>query len=439
MKLLRHTLLAAAFALPAVVGAGCDFNIEDPNRVGEDTVFNTRDGLVTAAIGLQQLYNVQTLDNVVVTPGITTREIAANTTFANLLDLEAGGTTLETTNANVGGLFLQLNRVLGYAENLDEGARATSTVASQADLQAGLLALASFYRAVAIGTLAQNFERAPLETDFDGQATYASNDEAFERAADLLEEAERLLGTEGAEAAAPTPAGFDLLNTVRAYRARYELFAGNDQAAIDAADRVDEGATSTFAYSADARNPIFVNLVLGSPSYEARDNLGLAGIDPADERIAFYTDPLDALSDPNGFPIDDVTGFAAQGAAASYPAYLPGELDLIRAEASLNLGRTDDAIDFIDAVRTKTAEEDPFGVGAGLDEYDGSEDEGALRQEIFLQRSAELYLQGLRLVDSRRLGGQNVGSGPFDRTRTFYPYPFQERNANPNVPADPAI
>ena len=121
------------------------------------------------------------------------------------------------------------------------------------------------------------------------------------------------------------------------------------------------------------------------------------------------------------------------------PAYLPGELDLIRAEASLNLGRTGDAVDFIDAVRTKTPDEDPFGVGAGLEAYDGAEDDGALRQEIFLQRSAELYLQGLRLVDSRRLGGQSVGSGPFERTRSFYPYPFQERNANPNTPGDPAI
>lgn len=435
----RHTLLAVALALFATAGSGCDFNIDDPNRVGEDAVYTTRDGLVNAAVGLQALYNVQTLDNVITAPAVTTRELAANTTFVNLLELESGGAGLDNTNANISGLFLQLYRVLGFAENIDEGARATTAVAAEPDLQAGLIALASFYRAVAIGTLAQNFEQVALQTDFDGQATYASNDEAFERAADLLEEAEALLGTEGAAEAIPTPAGFDLLNTVRAYRARYELFAGNDQAAIDAADRVAGGATSAFAYSADARNPVWVTLVNGTSSYAARDNLGLAGIDPADGRIAFYTSPSDATSNPNGYGIDVVTGFAAGGAAAPYPAFLPGELDLIRAEASLNLGRVDDAVGFIDAVRTKTAEEDPFGVGAGLDEYDGDTSEAALRQEIFLQRSAELYLQGLRLADSRRLSGQSVGSGPFERTRTFYPYPFQERNANPNTPADPAI
>ena len=60
MTYFRHLLLVAFVA----AGSGCDFNIEDPNRVGEDAVYNTRDGLVSAAIGLQQLYNVGALDDV---------------------------------------------------------------------------------------------------------------------------------------------------------------------------------------------------------------------------------------------------------------------------------------------------------------------------------------------------------------------------------------
>ena len=437
MTFFRRSFLAGAFAVAAVAGTGCDFNLEDPNTVGQETAFSTRDGLFAAAQGLQELYAVQTLDNVVITPGITTRELAANTTFANLLDLEAGGTGLPTTNANVGGLFGQLYQLLGFAEDVGEGADRVDELTD--DERAGIGALADFYRAVAIGTLAQNFEQVALEVDPETPGTYASNDAAFERAADLLEEAEAALtAAPDAAAAAPIAAGFDLLNTVRAYRARYELFAGNDQAAIDAADRVDDGATSVFSYTGEASNPLFDDLVDGTPSFISRDDLGLENVDADDARVAFYTTAVDSLS-TNGFPVDIVAGFADDGAAAPLPAYLPGELDLIRAEASLNLGDTDAAIGFINAVRTKTADEDPFGVGAGLDAYDGAEDDASLRQEIFLQRSAELYLQGLRLVDSRRLGGQSVGSGAFERTRTFYPYPFQERNANPNTPADPAI
>ena len=435
LSTLRRSLLAGALVALAPLGTGCDFNLDDPNTVGEDTVFNTRDGLLVAAVGLQELYNVGTLDNVVITPGITTRELAANTTFANLLELEDGGSTLNNTNANVGGLFGQLYRVLAYAESIRDGVDGIEQL--PAAERAGLGALADFYRAVAIGTLAQNFEQVALETDGDGQATYSSNDDAFERAADLLEGAEAALATEGA--AVPTPAGFDLLNTVRAYRARYELFAGNDEAAIAAADRVDPGATSTFDYEGEARSTLFANLVDGTPSFAPRDNLGIEGIDPADGRIAFHLDPLAELSDPNDYPIDALATPYLQSAGGSVPAYVPGELDLIRAEASLNLGRADDAVAFINAVRTKTADEDPFGIGAGLGAYDGPTGDGALRQEIFRQRAAELYLQGLRLVDSRRLDGQGVGSGAFDRTRTFYPYPFQERNDNPNTPADPSI
>lgn len=437
MTFSRRLLLAAAVALFATAGSGCDFNLDDPNSVGEDTVFNTTEGLLVAAIGLQELYNVQTLDDVVIYPAITTRELAANTTFANLLELEEGGPTLNNTNGNVGTLFGQLYRVLGYAESIGAGAQTVSTLT--AEQRAGLSALASFYRAVALGTLAQNFEQVALATDFDGQATYSSNDAAFEEAARLLGDAETALtGTAGAAGAIPTPAGFDLLNTVRAYRARYELFAGNDQAAIDAANRVDAGATSVFVYSSDARNPLFVQLIEGNSSYIARDNLGLAQIDPADGRVAFYTDTLSVLS-TNGFPADAIAGFPAGGSAATQPAFLPGELALIRAEALVNLNRLDDAVDEIDAVRTKEAADDPFGVGAGLPAYSGAVTAAALRAEIFVQRSAELYLQGLRLADSRRLGGQSVGTGPFERTRTFYPYPFQERNTNDNTPADPAI
>ena len=436
MTFFQRLLLSAAVALAGTTTAGCDFNLDDPNTVGEDTVFNTVPGLLGAAIGLQELYNVQALGEVIINPAVTARELAANTTFANLLELEDGGAVLRNTNGDVGDLFLQLNRVIGYAENIGEGARATENLTDAQE--SGLVALSSFYRAVAIGSLAQSFEQVPIATDDDGEASYVSNQAGFAEAARLLDEAEGELATSGAAGAIPTPVGFDLLNTIRAYRARYELYAGNDRAAIDAADSVDEGATSVFVYTDAASNPLFTRLVRGNSSYAARDDLGLPSTQDGDARIAFYVTEVDSLS-TNGLAIDQTAGFADDGQGAPYPAFLPGELDLIRAEAYLNLGDTDRAVEFIDAVRTKTADEDPFGVGAGLDAYDGATDAASLRAEIFYQRGAELYLQGLRLIDSRRLGGPGPGNGPFERNRNFYPYPFQERNANPNTPTDPSI
>ena len=64
------------------------------------------------------------------------------------------------------------------------------------------------------------------------------------------------------------------------------------------------------------------------------------------------------------------------------------------------------AVHFIDAVRTKEAKDGPF--GAGLAAYAGSTDADALRRETFVQRSAELRLQSLRLADSRRLSSQSA-------------------------------
>jgi hypothetical protein len=62
----------------------------------------------------------------------------------------------------------------------------------------------------------------------------------------------------------------------------------------------------------------------------------------------------------------------------------------------------------------------------------------ALLTEIYRQRAAELYLQGLRWEDSRRLGRPGPPTSLDERNRNFWPYPDQERRNNPNTPANPA-
>ena len=85
----------------------------------------------------------------------------------------------------------------------------------------------------------------------------------------------------------------------------------------------------------------------------------------------------------------------------------------------------------------------PFGLGAALPEYSGDLDDESLFTEIYRQRTAELFMTGLRFDDMRRLG-RPVPSGAnpsldTERNRVWYPYTTQERQNNENTPPDPEI
>lgn len=435
--------LALALALAAPL-SGCDLTVSDPNATTEDDAFSTRSGLLAAAAGLQRQYNAGAYDNLVLTTGITTRELAADNTFANLLELDAGGAGLDPSNANVTGLFREMYQTISTANAIIDGAQSTSTV--EPALQSGLVALAEFYKAAAIGALAIAFTDVATDTRADGPVTYVSRQQALAEAASILASAEDRITATPPNAAfnAIIPnsatARFDLLNTIRVYRARFELFAGNDDAALAAADRVDPAARSVFVYTIDVPNPLFaaISPSLGQPSFAVRDDLGLASVEEGDGRIAYFTEPNGDTS-VNGFPIETATGFIVGGQAAPLPAYIPDEALLIRAEVLARRGDIEGAVAAIDAVRTD--EEDPFGLAAGLPPYAGPTDLQSLLDEIYYNRSTELYLQGLRLEDARRLNqGSPAAANPFQRTRNFYPFPQQERLANPDTtPADPAI
>ena len=418
-------------ALAVLVASGCDLNVDNPNAATPDEALGSRGGLITFANGLARSYNVSTVDNVVLTTGVTSREIAVDRTFANLLDLETGGAGLPTDNGDINGLFTALYSVVFDAEQLIQGARAVPTVEDA--LESQLVATGSFYKGAALGALAQNFERVALNPGAAGGATYVARDAAFAEAVRLLADAERL----GTPLAAGTTGRFDIVNTARVYRARFALFRGDYATALAAANAVTTGATSVFPYQSLAPNPLFSAFFVGTPSYAVRDNLGLPQVQAGDRRIAFYASPRAAAS-VNGLPIETAAGFADDGLAAPLPAYLPDEVRLIRAEAVVRSGGDlATAVAEINAVRTATT--DPFGVVAGLPPYAGPVTAAALLDEIYYNRSTELFLQGLRLEDARRFNRPGPSSDPFQRTRNFYPYPDQERQGNPNTPANPAV
>ena len=429
----RRYALPTLALLVASSLAACDLNVPDPNATTEEDAFTTRAGLQAASVGLQRQYAASAYSALVLTTGITTRELAADNTFANLLDLDAGGAGLATNNANVTGYFREMYQTISTAEDIIAGA--ATTLADEADLRDGLTATALFYKAAAIGALANGFTDVAVDTDSEAPAVYVSREDAYDVATDLLERAESLL--EG-ETSGPQPP--NLLNAVRAYRARYELFAGDLDAALAATDRVDPEALATFNYNGDVPNPLYraISPDFGQPSFAVRDNLGLATVEDGDGRIAYFTAENDDTS-VNGYPIETATGFIVGGDESQLPIFVPDEMNLIRAEVFARRGETDDAVDAINAVRTD--DDDPFGLAAGLDDYDGATDQQSLLDEIYYNRATELYLQGLRLEDQRRLNqGDANPANAFSRSRTFYAFPQQERLANPDTtPTDPSI
>jgi hypothetical protein len=128
-------------------------------------------------------------------------------------------------------------------------------------------------------------------------------------------------------------------------------------------------------------------------------------------------------------------GFGLTSTTA-YPVYLPGEMILIKAEVLARQTTPDltNALIELNKVVTKVPSSDAFGLGANLPALTGTFTQAQLLDEIYKHRCIELYLSGLKLEDMRRFG-RPVS----ERKRSFFPYPFTERDNNPNTPRDPAF
>ena len=151
--------------------------------------------------------------------------------------------------------------------------------------------------------------------------------------------------------------------------------------------------------------------------------------DLADKRIPFYT-LINTTINPrfrlNGFWI---------AATTAIPIYFPGEITLIKAECYARAAVPDlvNGTLELNKVITKTAAADALGIGAALPAVVPITAADLLTQ-IYRNRCIELFLSGLKLEDMRRFGRATT-----ERKRNLLPYPFRERDSNPNTPADPGF
>ncbi|MCL4511861.1 MAG: RagB/SusD family nutrient uptake outer membrane protein [Bacteroidetes bacterium] len=416
--------------------SGCSLNVNDPNSATNQQVLTNPSGIMALAIGLQQFYSTSALGAIILTPGVTARELAINTTLENLVELEGGGSQLLNNNANVTALWSNLYQVIEMSDELISNVPGVSL---DPGTRSGILAEAYLFKAMALGNLAQDFEQEPMDVDASGNAKFVPRTDVLAEAISLLDTASQIIAATPPSSQFKSQvlgSGFDLPNTIQAYRARYSLFAGRYQDAITAANGVNPMATSVFSYSSLSQNPIY-QAVFILKRYAARDSFGTPLTEPGDQRLSFYLRPDSAFSTPNKYPIDILVGFFSN-ATQPIPAYLPGEMHLIKAEAYVRLGDLASAVNEINAVRTEKPSQDPYGIGASLPDYNGPMTSDSLLTEVYRQRCAELYLEGMRFEDSRRLGRPSPPANTVERNRNFYPYPLQERINNPNTPPDPA-
>ena len=430
----KISLLAVLLALSL---GSCNKEYLNPSSATQNQVVTSSDGLLTLCNGLQARYStnglLSVLYNAVAAGGLSTREL----TILNVGNIEEYNVSLgagNVTNANgvVRNLWTQANLVKANADLV----LANAGNAPEAGTRSGIVAYASIFRALSIGTLAQFFEQVPLTVQEN--AAFVPRVQALQNAVAQLEAAAVQLTAPpvSADFNAKIVPGLDLPNTIQALIARYSLQAGDYDKALAAAGRVDLTKRSVFNFDDNTRNPLF-EVAFGNKNVFEPFNatLGLTGAlapNPADRRLAFFlrTNPTATQNLGTGF-------YTANN--APIPVYVPGEMLLIRAEAYARKADVPNAITELNRVLTKTAATDAVGLGAALPAYAGPQTAADVLVEILRNRSIELAFLGFRLDDSRRFDRPGPGAAGAERNRNFYPYPRVERENNPSTPVDPLL
>lgn len=429
----KQTKIVVMVMLAATLITSCKKNYTDPNRATSDKVFGSPAGLTGVSIGLQRVYSLgraSSLYNVISINGFVTKELRLlNPGNLPEFQLSSGGSIVDGTNTMLAGLWTSSNKIIYDADLVMAGA------ANLADkgTASGLIGYASIFKALSIGNMAMFWEQIPSGNGTN--VTFITRQNGFLKAVEVIDNALTTISTNAISStfAAKIPAGIDIVNTLNALKARYLLFAGNYPQALTAANLVDLSKKSTLNFEAANPNPIYDVAGSNFNVYQPIDStMGLLGsLQPnlADKRVPFYM--VLSGSSASRFLMK---GFAVVTTSA-YPIYYPGEITLIKAECYARQSTPDlvNALVELNKVVTKKAADDALGIGADLPLLVGPFTQAQILDQIYRNRSIELYMSGLKLEDMRRFGRPLS-----ERTRNFMPYPFRERDNNTNTPPDPA-
>ena len=439
---MKKIFSSTLYILPALIllTAGCKKNFSNPNAATAAAVLTSSKGLMGTAIGIQRNYALNVAPGVTDAVGLVTGEtFLLNNGNTSELQLITGAGAVDGTNALLGNIWLSANKCIYDANNVINGAAQLG----DKNYASGLIAYATLIKAMSIGSLSMLWEKVP-DTVGTNATVFIDRVAGFNKAVAAIDRALAAISANAISAGFLTdmPPGIlngtpltatDLVNALNALKARYSLFAGNYSAALAAANLVDLSRKSTFNFEAATPNPVYNTATSTNNLYQPVDStLGLPvslAPDLADKRIPFYT-----TINPTVNPRFRLNGFWST-ALTAIPVYLPGEITLIKAEAYARQATPDlvNAVAELNKVVTKKPAADPLGVGADLPPVAPATQADVLLQ-IYRNRCIELYLSGMKLEDMRRFGRPNS-----ERKRNFMPYPFREKDSNPNTPTDPVF
>ncbi|RYY39939.1 MAG: RagB/SusD family nutrient uptake outer membrane protein [Chitinophagaceae bacterium] len=406
----------------------CKKNYSDPSSVDRTAVGTTAQSLSAAATGLQRVYTAgraSSLFNRITVDGLLTNQFTVlNQGNVPEYQLQQGGGTVDGTNTMINGLWTTSNKIIFDADYILDGASRLG----DRGFASGLIGYTTIFKALALGDMAMYWQKIPASV---GQnVAFEDRIQGYNRAIASIDAALASIQANpiSTNFATYVPAGIDIVNTLHALKARYSLFAGNYTQALASANNVDLTKKSVLNFSTVNLNPIFETSTSTNNVVAATTTFGLPAtlpVDANDKRIPFYLTNAYASK---------ILGFGA-GATTAWPIYLPGEMTLIKAEAYARMSTPDlvNAQIELNKVVTKQRTADPFGVGAELAPVVLATQQDVL-DEIYRQRAVELSLSGLRVEDQRRFARPVA-----ERKRSFLPYPFQERDNNPNTPPDPTF
>lgn len=434
-----NILLLAAFSFTA-----CKKNYTDPSGPSSGQAFSSPNALTDVAVGLQNWYSAGRgglVYNTITADGLLTNQLycvnAGNTDEAQL---GSGGGAVQNTNGIVTGLWSVCNKIIYDADSVISQ---TPKIVTDNNYASGLIAYTSIFKALAIGDMAMFWDHVPAgiaDTLGVSNVSFVTNTQGYLNAIAVIDNALSVVNANAISSVFlnNVPRGIsgndtltvNIVNTLYALKARYSLLAGKYSDALAAANNVNRTKRSVFLYNALTTNPIFTLSTSTNNIYQPIDStMGLpVGLQPdlSDKREPFYISI-------NTSPRYRINGFF-NTVTTSIPVYLPGEILLIKAECYAQQNDLANGAAWLDSVVLKQPAQDPFGVGAGLNTPVVVTSQADLLTQIYKHRSIELYMSGLRLADERRFNRPVA-----ERKRTYLPYPFVERNGNPNTPPDPSF